>query len=137
MTAPKPHALKDAIWDELLNTFKPAFLGRTTVLPYTPLGRDQLAEIARLQLGRVADRIQRHHDAPLHYSEEVVDAIVDRCTESTSGARNIPRILQQEVLPEMSTRILERLGRDSGPGAVELSTVESSFRIALAGDDAS
>lgn len=137
MTAPKPHALKDAIWDELLNTFKSAFLGRTTVLPYTPLGHDQLAQIARLQLDRVADRIQRHHDAPLNYSDEVVDAIVAQCTESTSGARNIPRILQQKVLPEMSARILERLGRERGPETVELSTEDGAFRIALAGDDAS
>ena len=136
MTAPRPHALKDAIWDELLNTFKPAFLGRTTVLPYTPLGREQLAEIARLQLGRVADRIQRHHEAPLSYSDDVIDAIVDRCTESTSGARNIPRILQQEVLPEMSTRILESLGREQSPRTVTLSIDNGSFSIELSVDDA-
>lgn len=132
LTAPEPMALKDAIWDELLTIFKPAFLGRTSVLPYKPLARTQLGEIARIQLGRVAERIQRHHDSTLNYTDDVIEAIVDRCTESTSGARNIQRILQQEVLPVMSRRVLECLGDEKQPGPVSLSVTENELTVEVA-----
>jgi len=38
-----------------------------------------------------------------------VDAIVERCKEVSSGARNIDNILSRTVLPELSARILARL----------------------------
>lgn len=132
LTAPEPTALKEAIWDELLGIFKPAFLGRTSVLPYKPLERMQLGEIVRIQLGRVAERIQRHHDTTLNYTDDVIEAIVERCTESTSGARNIQRILQQEILPVMSRRVLECLGDEKNPGPVNLSVADNELNVEIA-----
>ncbi|MCA2492461.1 MULTISPECIES: AAA family ATPase, partial [Vibrio] len=43
--APEPEALKEALRDDLLTYFKPAFLGRVNVLPYLPLGKEVLTEI--------------------------------------------------------------------------------------------
>lgn len=120
LTAPDPRALKEAIWDELLTTFKPAFLGRSLVLPYQPLGRDQLAEITRLQLERVDQRIRRHHKVGLGYDDRVVEAVVARCTEASSGARNIQQILHREILPEASRRILECLADETPVQAVDI-----------------
>lgn len=112
LTAPEPAVLKEAIWDDLLKIFKPAFLGRAVVLPYRPLARAQLADITRLQLARVAERIQRHHNASLDYTETVIDALVDRCTETSSGARNIQQILQRDLLPVLSQQVLECLAAE-------------------------
>lgn len=106
LTAPEPIALKAAIQDELLKVFKPAFMGRTTVLPYRPLARTQLAEITDLQLARVDNRLHRNHNVSLDYADDVIDVIVDRCNEASSGARNIQQILQREVLPVLSQQIL-------------------------------
>lgn len=129
LTAPEPRALKEAIWDELLKIFKPAFLGRTAVLPYQPLGKAQLAEITELQLARVNKRIQRHHGVSLDYSEEVIGAIVDRCTEASSGARNIQQILQREVLPAMSQRVLECLAAERQLKRINLSVSDGMLDI--------
>ncbi|MFW5825206.1 MAG: type VI secretion system ATPase TssH, partial [Marinobacter sp.] len=128
MTAPEdPKTLKAAIWDPLLDIFKPAFLGRTTVLPYRPLGRDQLAEITRLQLERINQRLLRHHDVPLGYNEAVVDAVVERCTEASSGARNIQQILHRDVLPAASRRILECLADETPITAVDITVNDGNL----------
>jgi type VI secretion system protein VasG len=39
----------------------------------------------------------------------VVVAVVDRCHEVDSGARNIDRVLAGTMLPELSTRLLARM----------------------------
>ncbi|MEZ6117681.1 MAG: AAA family ATPase [Pirellulaceae bacterium] len=39
-TMPEPDAFLEALFPELLKTFKPAFLGRVSVIPYYPLSDD-------------------------------------------------------------------------------------------------
>ncbi|TVP60214.1 MAG: type VI secretion system ATPase TssH [Halomonadaceae bacterium] len=132
LTAPAPEALKDAVMDDLLGIFKPAFLGRTTVLAYQPLAAEQLAAITRLQLARVEQRISQHHGSTLAYDDDVVDAIVGRCHESSAGARNIQQILQREVLPGMSQQVLECLARDQRPGPVQLTLENNELTVRVA-----
>ena len=132
MTAPEdPKTLKVAIWDQLLDIFKPAFLGRTTVLPYRPLGRDQLAEITRLQLERINQRLLRHHDVALGYDDGVVDAVVERCTEASSGARNIQQILHRDVLPAASRKILECLADETPITAVDITVNDGDLDVVV------
>ncbi|GGY72042.1 ClpV1 family T6SS ATPase [Marinobacter zhanjiangensis] len=138
MTAPEdPKTLKVAIWDQLLEIFKPAFLGRTTVLPYRPLGRDQLAEITRLQLERINQRLLRHHDVALGYDDGVVDAVVERCTEASSGARNIQQILHRDVLPAASRKILECLADETPITAVDITVADGDLQVAVSTQEAS
>ncbi|NMV42586.1 AAA domain-containing protein, partial [Vibrio parahaemolyticus] len=63
--APEPSALKDALRDDLLVDFKPAFLGRVNVLPYLPLSRKVLIEITKLKLDKITTRIRKHYNADL------------------------------------------------------------------------
>lgn len=108
-TAPEPDAFSKAVFPELLKTFKPAFLGRLSVVPYYPLQPEILRSIARLKLGKIQRRIQENYQASFEYSPELVDAVVDRCTESDTGARNIDHILTGALLPELSAEFLSRL----------------------------
>lgn len=132
LTAPEdPRTLKAAIWEPLLDIFKPAFLGRTTVLPYRPLGREQLAAITRLQLERINQRLQRHHNVALGYGDAVVDAVVERCTEASSGARNIQQILHRDVLPAASRRILECLADETPISAVDITVTDGDLQVVV------
>jgi type VI secretion system protein VasG len=67
-TAPEPDEFNEALFPELLKTFKPAFLGRLSVVPYYPLSDDVMRKIIELKLGKVARRITEHYKAqfPLH-----------------------------------------------------------------------
>ena len=108
-TMPSAEALAEAIHPELLKSFKPAFLGRITVVPYFPLSDRIMRQIAVLKLGKIARRIREHYDAPFTWSDAVVDHIVSRCTEVDSGARNVDRILTGTMLPQMSAEFLSRM----------------------------
>jgi type VI secretion system protein VasG len=107
--APEPEALRDALMPDLLKSFKPAFLGRTNVVIYYPLPPEILKKIAGLKLRSISRRLKEAYNVPLQVDDAVIDAIVERCKEVSSGARNIDNILSRTVLPELSARILARL----------------------------
>jgi type VI secretion system protein VasG len=108
-TRPNPEALASSLHPELLKTFKPAFIGRITVVPYYPLDDSTIKKIVRLQLGRVVKRVAENYKATMTYDEAMVDAIAARCTEVESGARNIEQIIQRTMLPELSGHFLSAL----------------------------
>jgi type VI secretion system protein VasG len=109
-TRPEAPALGEALRPDLLKTFKPAFLGRVTVVPYFPLSDDVMRSIVHLQLGRIGRRIKEHYRAAFDYAPEVVEGVVGRCRDVDSGARNVDHILTRSMLPELSAEFLGRLG---------------------------
>ena len=114
----RPKGLAEALRPELLKVFKPAFLGRVTVVPYFRLSEDTLRRIVKLQLGRIQRRIADTYGTRFDYSPDVIEAIASRCTESESGARKIENVLTHGILPEVSTRFLERLANGQPIGDV-------------------
>jgi type VI secretion system protein VasG len=106
---PSPERVAAEVRPALLKQFRPAFLGRVAVVPYYPLGEEQIREIVELKLARIRERIRAGHHAEMTYGEELVEAIAGRCTEVESGARNVDHILTQTLLPELSSAILERM----------------------------
>ncbi len=107
-TAPEPDGLAAALQPELVKSFRPAFLGRVTLVPYSPLPDAIIRQIVSLQLGRIRTRVQDVYGAAFEFDPAVVDAIASRCTESASGARNVESILSRSLLPELSAEILAR-----------------------------
>jgi type VI secretion system protein VasG len=127
-TKPEPEGLAEAIRVDLLKYFKPAFLGRTIVVPYYPIASDIMRRIIELQLGRVKNRIRENHRAAMSYDEALVNAIAGRCTEVDSGARNVDHILTRTLLPEMSKEFLSRMATGQPVAKVHISvTPEGSF----------
>ncbi len=108
-TRPDAEALAAALHPELVKTFKPAFLGRVTILPYYPLGDEVLRRIVELQLDRIARRIRESHRAKLSCDPDLVAGIASRCTEVESGARNVDHILTRTLLPDLASEFLARM----------------------------
>ncbi|MGD9713149.1 MAG: type VI secretion system ATPase TssH, partial [Thermomicrobiales bacterium] len=119
-TAPDSEGLAKAIYPELLKHFKPAFLGRVTVVPFFPLKDDVLRGIVRLKLGKIVRRIRANYGAELAYDGQVVEEIANRCTEVESGARNIDNIVSRTLLPELSAEVLSRLAEGTTFSKVSL-----------------
>ncbi|EOV0049803.1 type VI secretion system ATPase TssH [Vibrio parahaemolyticus] len=107
--APEPEALKEALRDDLLTDFKPAFLGRVNVLPYLPLGKEVLTEITKLKLNKVSNRIRKHYSAGLYFDEQLINDIVDNSNESGSGARVVQTTIENNLLPKISHEILNAI----------------------------
>lgn len=101
--------LEKQLRPELLKAFKPAFLGRTVVIPYFPLGDEEIRSITQLKLGKIQNRFQENHHAELAFGDEVINAVVERCTEVESGARNVDHILTHTLLPELGRQVLQHM----------------------------
>ena len=108
-TAPDAAGLAEALMPELMKTFKPAFLGRVTLVPYFPLSPEVIRNIVGLQLNRIRRRVKEAYGARFDWDEKLVDTIAERCTETSSGARNVEKILSRTLLPELSSEVLSRL----------------------------
>jgi type VI secretion system protein VasG len=107
-TRPDAEALAVALRPDLLKAFKPALLGRISIIPYFPLDDDMLKNIIRLQLKKIGDRLKENHKAAFSYDESLLTTIAGRCKEVESGARNVDHILTGTMLPEMAGEILTR-----------------------------
>jgi type VI secretion system protein VasG len=108
---PSPDQLSELLTPQLYKAFKPAFLGRMKTIPYFPVDDDALAHIIGLKLGRIARRVQATHRAVFEWDEALVEAVLARCTEVDTGARNVDHILNGALLPEIAEQVLSRMAQ--------------------------
>jgi len=111
---PTPEQLGELLRPVLTRHFKPAFLGRLTVVPFYPIGDEVLSNIIRLKLARIGARVQDNHQASFDYDDALVEAVLKRCTEVDSGARNVDHILNGTLLPEIADSVLARMMAGGG-----------------------
>lgn len=131
-TAPDAAGLAEALRPELMKYFKPAFLGRVTLVTYFPLSPDIIRRIVVLQLNRIAARVKQAYRADFDYAPELIETIAARCTESSSGARNVENILSRTLLPELSAEVLARLAQGETINRISVDVAASGlFRYAL------
>ncbi|PCJ16781.1 MAG: type VI secretion system ATPase TssH [Gammaproteobacteria bacterium] len=124
---PSSDGIAKALHEPLTKEFPPALLGRLVVIPYYPLTPDMLKKIAKLQIARVQQRIQTHHEIDLNYQDSVLDLIVNRCNELDSGGRMIDSILTNTVLPIVSNEILRKGVDGETISTIELGVEDESF----------
>ncbi len=72
-TRPDPEALAEALRPDLLKAFKPALLGRISIVPYFPLDDAMLKSIIRLQLTRIGDRLREQPSGRVHVRRQPAD----------------------------------------------------------------
>ncbi|WP_454775739.1 type VI secretion system ATPase TssH [Janthinobacterium tructae] len=106
---PTPAALEELVRPQLVAHFKPALLGRLKVLPFYPLTDAVLTEIIALKLAHIGARIARNHQAQFSHDAGLVNAVLARCTEVDSGARNVDQILNGSLLPAIAEAVLARM----------------------------
>lgn len=109
---PSVDTLVEAIRPILSRHFKPALLARMQIVPFYPLQSEVLGQIVRLKLEKVRKRLKTSQKIELSYDDRVVEAIVSRCTEVETGARNIDHIVNKTLLPDIATEILSRMHED-------------------------
>ena len=109
---PDPEVLLETFRPQLLKYFKPAFLGRTTVIPYYPLNDNNLMKICKINMSRIEKRVKEHYGAKFSYDDDVMLHIVARSQEVDTGARNIENILTRTMLPEMASECLSRMASE-------------------------
>ncbi|QOW19667.1 type VI secretion system ATPase TssH [Lysobacter ciconiae] len=129
---PSSDDLADALRPVLMKTFKPAFLGRMKVVPFFPISDDVLGRIIELKLGRIRDRIAANHKAVFEWNQALVEAVLQRCTEVDSGARNVDNILNGTLLPEIAESVLAKMAEGEQIARIKVSADrKGSFRYRM------
>jgi type VI secretion system protein VasG len=129
---PTPAELAELVRPWLMKQFKPAFLGRLAVVPFYPINDDVLASIIRLKLERIRQRVAANHQAQFVYDDALVSAVLARCTEVDSGARNVDTILNGTMLPEIADTVLARMAQGGAIARIKVSATRAGkFKYAV------
>lgn len=118
-------AITEAIRPILNNHFKPALLARMTVLPYKALSKEALHDIAIIKIGRLQKQLKDNNGIKLTYEPEILDAVVERCNDAETGARNIDLILNVNLLPKLSSFVLSTMSDGNVPEEIHLKLDEN------------
>ena len=106
---PTPDDLVEIMRPSLQQTFKPAFIGRLTIVPFFPISDPVLRKIIALKLGRVKSRIAINHDCKVDFPEELIEFLANRCNDVDSGARDADALITRTVLAKISNALLDRV----------------------------
>lgn len=94
---------------QVLSThFSPALIARLSIIPYHPLSRSHLIEIAHLKLTEIKRRILQQYQASLHIENDDIIHLLNQSGGHSQGARSIDRVLNTYLLPELSNLILKK-----------------------------
>ena len=126
-TMPEGEALEAALHPELLEQFKPAFLGRATTVPFLPLGAETLGLIVDLQVARITARVAATYEARFALAPAARDALVASAQSSDAGARAIQTKLARDVLPVVSTFLLDAVADGRRVASVTLDVADGAF----------
>jgi type VI secretion system protein VasG len=114
--------------------FKPALLARMNIAPFFTIDEATLKEITDLKLNKIVRRMQDTHDMKLVFEPTVRDAIASRCKEVETGARNIDHIIRGNLLPQMSTQLLQKMSEGQMPAGMNVGIgKEGEFTFSFAG----
>ena len=99
-------AQRAAVMDAVGSHFRPEFINRIDeVVVFEPLGRDQIAGITQIQLGRLRSRLAER-DLSLELSDEALDKLIAVGYDPVYGARPLKRAIQRWIENPLAQLIL-------------------------------
>ena len=114
-------AQRAAVMDAVSSHFRPEFVNRIDeVVVFEPLGREQIAGIANIQLARLRQRLAER-ELNLELTDEALDKLVAVGFDPVYGARPLKRAIQRWIENPLAQQILA--GKFM-PGAVIRARVE-------------
>ena len=118
---------KDVYLDAVKQTFKPEFVNRIDVIcVFDPLTREDLIKIAKILISNINKRL-KEKDLSLKMTEDALDYIIEKGSNSIYGARPLKRYLQQEVEDRIAEKILLGELNESGTIIIDCSDGELTF----------
>ena len=128
---PSAEGMEKAMRGPLTKVFPDALLNRLVVVPFYPISKEVLQRIIKLNLSRVAKRVQENHKVPFLYDDSVLELIGQRCTELERGARMVDAMITNTMLPEIGREFLSRLASGSEIKHVKVTAKDGNFQFAF------
>ena len=100
------------------------------MVPYGPIGPDSMRLIADMKMRALSKRIIESHGFEPDFSDELVEEIARRCTESEVGARNVDHIMRSTMMPQIARELLAAMSDGGTPMGLEVGLApDGSFRV--------
>ncbi|MBR6266505.1 MAG: ATP-dependent chaperone ClpB [Bacteroidales bacterium] len=97
---------KNEVFNLLKKSVRPEFLNRIDeTIMFTPLTKNDITSIVRMQFNRLAKRLEAM-DIQIDITEKAVDELARLGYNPQFGARPVKRIIQKELLNELSKKLL-------------------------------
>ena len=94
------------VMDLLRKTIRPEFLNRVDeIIMFTPLTHDEIREIVRLQIDRIREML-KEKDIDIVLDDEALEWIANVGFDPVYGARPIKRVIQRELVNELSKELI-------------------------------
>ncbi len=120
--------MKKIVLDKLKKTFRPEFLNRIDeVVIFNSLGKEEIREIVRLQLGMLQDRLDEKK-ITLVLSDEAINYLAEKGFDSVYGARPIKRTVQRLVENPLALQVLEGEFQEGDKVKVDLKEEQLIFK---------
>ena len=98
--------IKAAVMNSVNQHFRPEFINRIDeIVVFHPLGQEQMAGIADIQLSRLRKRLQER-DMDIVLSDEAMTKLIAVGYDPVYGARPLKRAIQQEIENPLSVKLL-------------------------------
>jgi ATP-dependent Clp protease ATP-binding subunit ClpB len=112
--------LRKEIFTLLRHTLKPEFLNRVDeIVMFRPLSKDQIKEIVKIQLHNI-EKILADIDLRIVVKDSAIDWLTEKGYDPQLGARPVKRLIQKEIVNELSKEIIE--GKILKEGIIEINT---------------
>jgi ATP-dependent Clp protease ATP-binding subunit ClpB len=106
MPADEDERLRSDIMLLLRHSFRPEFLNRVDeIVMFRPLSMEQIRDIVRIQLHRV-DIMLEDYNITLDVTPEAINWLAERGYDPQLGARPVKRLIQREIINELSREII-------------------------------
>jgi len=105
---------KEQVFELLKKSIKPEFLNRIDeIIMFQPLTREEIRKIVELQLQKVEQMLEKTN-IKLSATKKAIDYIAKVGFDPQFGARPIKRVIQKEILNELSKMLLsEKVNKDT------------------------
>jgi ATP-dependent Clp protease ATP-binding subunit ClpB len=116
---------RNEVFELLKKSIRPEFLNRIDeVIMFTPLSRDEIAEIVALQFNILQKQLAEM-GITIEASPEALDWLAQLGYDPQFGARPLKRVIQKRVLNELSKEILaNKISKDS---SIKLDVFDNKF----------
>jgi ATP-dependent Clp protease ATP-binding subunit ClpB len=122
--------------DAVSTHFRPEFINRIDeVVIFEPLARDQIAGIAKIQLGRLRQRLAER-ELSLELTDEALDKQIAVGYDPVYGARPLKRAIQSELENPLAKEILSGRFGPKDTIRVDSQNGQFSFEKAAAAQEA-
>ena len=122
-------SMESRVMEAMRAHFRPEFLNRVDeIVIFHRLGREQLREIAEIQLNHVRALLAGRH-VTLSLTEAATDLLISEGYDPVYGARPLKRVLQRRVIDPLAMRVIQGDIREGDHVVAEAAGDELEFRI--------